>query len=282
MTTEVGMVEMKKRNRVECLSKITKNKRWKTMNNRHRVPPPPPAEAMVLQKLFESCKEVFKGPGTVPPPQDVQKLRKILDSMEPEDVGLSKDLFFKPKSVPEGTPSITCTTIYECKNFSLCIFFLPPTAVIPLHNHPGMTVFSKLLLGSMHIKAYDWADPGKSESSIPSLNVRLARLKANSVFTAPCNTSVLYPTSGGNIHAFTAVTTCAVLDVLGPPYSEEDGRDCTYYRDMPFSTGSSDGSAGEPKEGDGCYGWLEDIEMPKDLKMERVQYLGPQIIDTVC
>ncbi|XP_043699246.1 plant cysteine oxidase 2-like isoform X2 [Telopea speciosissima] len=237
---------------------------------------------MVLQKLFDSCREVFKGPGTVPPPQDVQKLRKILDSMKPEDVGLSKDLlFFKPRSVLEETPRVTCTTIYKCKNFSLCIFFLPPTAVIPLHNHPGMTVFSKLLLGSMHIKAYDWVDPVKhSESSMPSLIVRLARLKANSVFTAPCNTSVLYPTSGGNIHAFTAVTPCAVLDVLGPPYSEEDDRDCTYYRDLPCSSWS-DGSAREPKEGDDCYGWLEEIEMPKDLKMEGVEYLGPQIIDTV-
>ena len=69
--------------------------------------------------------------------------------------------------------------------------------------------------------------------------VRLARLKADSVFTAPCNTSVLYPTSGGNIHAFTAITPCAVLDVLGPPYSKKDGRDCSYYKDSPFTAFSS-------------------------------------------
>jgi len=65
--------------------------------------------------------------------------------------------------------------------------------------------------------------------------VRLARLKANNVFTAPCDTSVLYPQSGGNIHEFTAITPCAVLDVLGPPYSKDDGRDCSFYRDHPYT-----------------------------------------------
>ncbi|XP_059646484.1 plant cysteine oxidase 2-like [Cornus florida] len=281
MTIEAAMVEQRRdRDGVGDVSKIIKKRRCIVRRTKQ---PAPPVPMMALQRLFESCQDVFKGPGTVPTSADVHKLCHILDNMMPEDVGLSKDLqFFKPKGVVKGIPTVSYTTIYQCEHFSMCIFFLPATGVIPLHNHPEMTVFSKLLLGSMHIKAYDWVDPVNSDNSKASSQLRLARLKANRVFTAPCNTSVLYPTSGGNIHAFTAITPCAVLDVLGPPYSKEDGRDCSYYKDAPYSAVSSikKTTSTVAKEVGDCYGWLEEIEMPEDSEMFGIEYMGPQIVET--
>ncbi|KAL8095088.1 plant cysteine oxidase 2-like [Apium graveolens] len=274
----VGYVSGRLNRNKRISTKRCKTQKRDTCKTKNKSP-----KKILLQRLFESCQQVFRGPGTVPSPPDVQILRQIIDGMQPEDVGLSPELqFFNPLSnAANGVRRVTQTTIYKCQNFSLCIFFLPVGAVIPLHNHPGMTVFSKLLLGTMHIKAYDWVDPVDSSSndSKPSSKLRLARLKADNVFTAPCDSSVLYPASGGNIHAFTALTPCAVLDVLGPPYSKEDGRDGSYYKDSPYTPlPNVDGSMIKEEEGK-LYGWLEEIEMPKESVMDGIEYLGPQIRD---
>ncbi|KAK4414838.1 Plant cysteine oxidase 1 [Sesamum alatum] len=292
MTIEAaGLVEeMRRSDRVMVVDKVIKKKRCRRKIVRIRLEKPPRVldYSATLQKLFHSCRNVFNGPGTVPSPTDVRKLCRILDVMKPEDVGLSRDLqFFKPRSHEvEGTPRVTSATIYKCQNFELCIFFLPATAVIPLHNHPEMTVFSKLLLGTMHIKAYDWADPFDSSDFFTSPSKsRLAKLKADATYTAPCDTSVLYPTSGGNIHEFTAITPCAVLDVIGPPYSKDDGRDCSYYRDTPLDHDEQLRKILDDDEEDdtgGRYGWLEEIEIPEESEMDGIEYKGPQIVDSMA
>ncbi|KAL5547193.1 hypothetical protein UlMin_006880 [Ulmus minor] len=161
-----------------------------------------------------------------------------------EDVGLSDNLRL-------GTPRVTYTTTYKCTNFTHVlnfVLFLSVNSDIPLHNHPRMTLFI-----------------GIDAHQIVRL-VGLARLKANNVFTAPCETSVLYPTTGGNIHEFTAITPCTVLDVLDPPYSKQDGHDCSYYKDHPYASYSNYKAR-----------WRELWLVGRDW--DGIEYLGPQIIE---
>lgn len=252
------------------LSELQSNGRSK--KNRRRSSRPTP-----LQTLFETCEEVFAfgGVDQVPPPAYVERLRQVLDNLSVSDVGLSPHMPYSEPFVAGQTPVIKYRHFYEGERFSFGIFYLPPSGVIPLHNHPGMTVFSKLLLGKMHIKSYDWATDPPTHSTSAELNipnvesssVRLAKVEVDSYFTAPCRTVILYPSAGGNMHRFTALTACAVLDVVGPPYSDPDGRHCQYYLDFPIANGSGDEESvldGESER----YAWLQETDKPEGLTVE--------------
>ncbi|KAA8517272.1 hypothetical protein F0562_017565 [Nyssa sinensis] len=199
----------------------------------------------IVQKLFETCKEVFAigEAGCVPPPADIERLRLVLDSVKLEDVNLTPSMPYFNRVENEDAPPITYLHIYECNKFLIGIFCLPPSGVIPLYNHPGMTVFSKLLFGTKHIKSYDWVTeiPSSMDENGNLLRdlagqrpgTRLAKVHIDSDCTAPCKTSILSPATGGNMHCFRALTACAVLDVFGPLYSDSKGMHCAYYHDFP-------------------------------------------------
>ncbi|CAL4926482.1 unnamed protein product [Urochloa decumbens] len=259
-------------------------------------PPPATTTMTPLKRLLAACRRAFRGPGTVPAHDDVALIRGILDKMGPEDVHLSavtKAAAASGLQRRRRRPIITRTTIYECTNFSVVVFLLPPGAVIPLHDHPGMTVFSKLLRGSLHVTSYDWVAAAASADDDPTSPRRdlaappkLARLVLDDDLRVPCGTLVLFPESGGNMHRFAASTACAVLDVLGPPYSGD--RDCTYYQDLPcshYNAEDDEAAAGRAAEDDEHHqgarrrlGWLLETGKPEELEMYEVPYKGPPIL----
>lgn len=69
-------------NKIRYVSKIIKKNRSynknKKLDQASEAVAVNPRVPRVLQQLFVSCRQLFKGPGTVPPASDVNKLCNIL------------------------------------------------------------------------------------------------------------------------------------------------------------------------------------------------------------
>jgi len=124
------------------------------------------------------------------------------------------------------------------RGFTIAAFLMPAGCSLPIHDHPNMTVCSKLLCGSLEVLSLT---PDRSSPS--ELVAWEERLEA----VGPEDEAWLLTPSEGNIHRFSALSACVVLDVLLPPY-REPARPCSYFAPVsveapPYSMAAQDGSS---------------------------------------
>ncbi|PQQ17188.1 plant cysteine oxidase 4 [Prunus yedoensis var. nudiflora] len=192
-----------------------------------------------IQRLYNVCKASFSPNGPVSE-EALEKVRVKLEKIKPADVGLEQEA----QLVRNWSGSMLERNGDQQS--------LPPIKYLHLHECDSFSVST-----------------GRQFITKP------AKLVKDTEMTAPCPPTVLYPTTGGNIHSFRALTPCAIFDILAPPYSSEDGRHCTYFRkssrkDMPAYLEFE--GVTEPQ-----VTWLEEFQPPDNFVIRRGLYKGPVI-----
>lgn len=122
--------------------------------------------------------------------------------------------------------------LYEDNIISVGIFIIKSHHRIPLHDHPHMFGLIKVLDGHGHLNAYNVLLEKNSNELICTKHVSTS-------INSQSETAVIYPNKS-NIHEIYAINNehCAFLDILSPPYSNEN--DCTCYIAIPSSQSTTD------------------------------------------
>ena len=148
--------------------------------------------------------------------QQGPRIDALLDAMSAVDAAAL--------GIQEYKGACTYLGIVEHADYAIAAFVLAPHAKIPLHDHPGMTVLSSVISGSMRVTSFDVGADGKARRS-------------SSIMTSADGPAALYPHQN-NVHEFRAGADGAcVLDVIVPPYDEDSGRDCHYFEAVAISGG---------------------------------------------
>jgi hypothetical protein len=129
-----------------------------------------------------------------------------------KDLGLSQ---LKPLTQQQ------CVTIRETNAYHIAAFLIPKGKCIPVHDHPNMSVCSKLLAGVLRVRSFTAIDSDVSRQPIRAV---LHEDVVRTVADAPWAVTA----AEGNFHEFTAVEDCVILDVLLPPYAYPQ-RQCSFY-----------------------------------------------------
>jgi PCO_ADO len=201
-------------------------------------------------------------------PSQCQHMRSCLEAMNKVTLA---DLGFEESDI-DALDEKVCANIAVNKDFHIAVFLIPKGHTLPLHDHPRMTVLSKVVRGELSLKAYSFAF--NEDGSIDKKDEAFAAHQVcNSKKTADDASWYLTP-SQGNIHEFTAEKSCVIFDCLLPPYDEPD-RPCNFYSAQLDSGGDNNNSeGGSTSENAGPLYWLHPKpENPSSLP-HTVEYPG--------
>lgn len=178
----------------------------------------------VIQNIYENLKHINNMNEVIKTPLQCTNIKQCLELMN--SVTLA-DLGLHNKNL-ETIKRSFCMHIVETNNFHVSIFIIPKNSKLPLHDHPNMSVLSKVIKGTLKMKSYNIEK--KIEMELGK-KIFPAHITHDNVIKTNQDKSWFLTPSINNIHAFEAINeTAVVFDVLMPPY-DDDERPCNFYEE---------------------------------------------------
>jgi len=216
----------------------------------HEASPLTPGPVPALWHYLRTHRQDFSDRDSAVLPSVFTTLKVFLEGVDAEGLCVGPDDVRRL-----GRGGIGYQEVYSDPEMTLCIFLLRAGAVIPLHDHPRMYVFGRLLFGRMRVVSFDVEPLEEGQGSL------LGRLRSLDTLGPVPVTYGLGPEEG-NVHQLQALEDAAFFDVVTPSYDHRQQRDCTYFS----CRARDDGEGG---------GYLLTPANPRNFCTEVVPYRGP-------
>lgn len=205
--------------------------------------------------------------------KNFDKLWYLMNRIKAEDVGLKKQILENVKTQSEP---LCVIDIYENKDFSISIFILKHGFTMPLHDHPGMHGFLKVLSGTVQVNSFTLK---RSDTHIVNPNEEIAAIRHRPQILDSSSSACILTPHKKNLHEIVCIDgPCAFLDILSPPYEVDahgrGPRPCTY-----FSVVSATMKLNSSNSSDE----IEDVQLlsleslPSDFCSTSISYTGPPL-----
>ena len=169
-----------------------------------------------IQSMYDSLSRIRNVDDIVLSPwtdDNILSCARAMNTSTLDELSINDSLV---KSVRENI----CMNIHSNSKFQIAVFIIPAGWSLPLHDHPGMCVLSKLITGKLYYSSFTPKVCSRSTDMILFDKEVTERTSQDDTW--------LLGASQGNYHELVAQETCVMLDALLPPYDFPD-RPCTYY-----------------------------------------------------
>ncbi|TMW64854.1 hypothetical protein Poli38472_009021 [Pythium oligandrum] len=157
----------------------------------------------------------------------------MCNMMAPSQFGIQTP----PPHIARTMKQVHYWKLWESDTIDMGIFFMPPNSVIPLHNHPGMSVVTRVLYGSAQVTSYDLVEqsklrdvPDTDETREVTADKKITWARVSREGEYVNNSTMWLDPRRFNLHQIQANDSvgCALLDIMIPPYDNAD-RDCHHF-----------------------------------------------------
>lgn len=181
---------------------------------------------------------------------------QMLDGLRAEDLGVHPS----QAASLRGRCGLGYIDVHTGSGMTICIFLLRAGSKLPMHDHPGMHVFGRLLFGRLRVTSFDIES---SQGDPWNMSTRYLAVHRGEKEIGPNPVTYSLAPDDGNLHEIEALDDSAFFDILTPSYDAQQGRDCNYYKC-------------EAPVGDGRF--ILTPTYPSNFYMSSVPYEGPPFV----